>query len=931
MRPFLKTGRYRAKPFYDETAMKPPASAGAEPADDILHQRRHQLDAFFSPKTVAVIGASEIAGTVGRAILWNLVSNPFGGTVFPINPKRASVLGIKAYPKIADVPAKVDLAVVAIPAAGVPAVIGECADAGVKGAVVISAGFRETGTAGIELERQLQAASRGRVRIIGPNCLGVINPLVGLNATFAGAMARPGDVAFISQSGALCTAILGWSIREYVGFSAFVSVGSMLDVGWGDLIEYLGDDPHTQSIVIYMESIGEARSFLSAAREVALAKPIIVVKAGRTETAAKAATSHTGALAGSDEVFDAAFHRSGVLRVNNIADLFHMADVLSKQPRPKGPRLAIVTNAGGPGVLATDALIAAGGELAALSQETVRSLGEFLPAHWSHGNPIDILGDAGPDRYARAVQAVAADPSNDGVLVILAPQGMIDPSQPAEQLKPYARLDGKPILASWMGGEEVAASVALLNRANIPAFSYPDTAARVFTYMWQYSYNLRGLYETPAAAPEGDAQGLYLAREIIQKARVAGRTLLTEYESKRLLVSYGIPVVETRPASSEEEAVAAAADLGCPVAVKLWSETITHKTDVNGVRLNLTDEAAVRRAFREIRASVIQQAGVNHFLGVTVQPMIERDGYELILGSTLDPQFGPVLLFGLGGQLVEVFQDRALALPPLNTTLARRMMEQTRIFTALRGVRGRKPIDLDALEKLLVRFSQFVIEQPRVREVDINPLLVSREGLIALDARVVLHGENIPDDELPRPAIRPYPIQYVTACTLKDGAAVTIRPIRPEDEPLMVHFHETLSERTVYFRYFGSLKLDRRVAHERLARICFTDYDRELVLVAERKEPQTDEHEIIAVARLVKSHRHDNAEFAVLVTDRFQRLGLGTELLHRLIGIARDEKIPRIVGYVMAENIEMQHICTKLGMRLRYDIEDRAVQASLEI
>lgn len=906
-----------------------PDGARTEPAQEIVTARR-SLDAIFKPRTVAVIGATEKAGSAGRTILWNLITSPFGGTVFPINPKRSNVLGVKAYASIQEAPGKADLAVIVTPAETVPGIIGECCAAGVKAAIIISAGFKEAGAAGMALEQRVLAeARRGAMRIIGPNCLGVMSPITGLNATFAGAMARAGNVGFISQSGALCTAILDWSLRELVGFSAFVSVGSMLDVGWGDLIQYLGDDPRTRSIVLYMESIGDARAFLSAAREVALTKPIIVIKPGRTEAAAKAAASHTGALAGSDEVIEAAFRRSGVLRVNSISELFDMSEVLAKQPRPRGPRLTILTNAGGPAVLATDELISQRGELTELSRETVEQLDRLLPPHWSHGNPIDILGDASPERYAKAVGIAAKDPASDGLLVILSPQGMTDPTIIAEQLKPYAKLDGKPILASWMGGAEVAAGENILNRAGIPTFAYPDTAARAFEYMWRYSYNLRGLYETPAAVEDSTAGAPdhRIADSIIQNARARGRMLLTEFESKSLLAAYGISTVETLLASSEEDAVDRANQIGYPVVLKLHSETITHKTEVGGVQLNLVDESAVGKAFRTIENSVRDKAGA--FLGVTVQPMMKLEGYEIIIGSSLDPQFGPVLLFGSGGQLVEVFRDRALGLPPLNTTLARRMMEQTRIFTALQGVRGRKPVDLEALERLLVRFSRLVVEQPRIKEIDINPLLVGPENPLALDARVVLHDATARDEELPRPAIRPYPSQYVGRWEMKDGTPVTIRPISPEDEPLMVRFHERLSDRSVYFRYFHQMHLDQRIAHERLTRICFIDYDREMALVAELRDPAGGAREIVAVGRLTKAHGASEAEFAILVSDAYQRHGLGAELLKRLVDFARAEKLERVTADILPENRGMQRVSARVGFRLHHSIEDGVVKAEL--
>ena len=910
-----------------------PGSPTTDRAHDVWRSEGHPLDAIFAPRTVAVIGATDRPGSVGRAVLWSLVSSPFGGTVYPISDKRPSVLGIKAYKKIIDVPEAVDLVVVVTPAATVPGIIGECVDAGVPGAIVISAGFKEHGEEGKELERQVLERIRGTgMRLIGPNCLGVMNPITGLNATFASTIARAGNVGFISQSGALCTAILDWAQKEMVGFSAFVSVGSMLDVDWGDLIDYLGNDPRTQSIIMYMESVGDARSFLSAAREVSLNKPIIVIKAGRTKAAAQAAASHTGALTGSDEVLEAAFRRCGVLRVQTIADLFYMAEVLAKQPRPKGPRLAIVTNAGGPGVLAADGLLSNGGQLAQLSEASMEALNQLLPPHWSHNNPIDVLGDALPDRYAKVVEIAAHDPNIDGLLAISCPQGMAEPSLTAEQLKPYAHSTGKPVLASWMGGTDEAAGTDILNCAGIPTFQFPDTAAKVFCYMWRYSYALRGLYETPVLRGETD-QGpdRAQAQRIIEGVRHAGRSLLTEVESKQLLAAYGLPVVPTEPAHSAEEAVSKAEGIGYPVVLKLLSETITHKTDVGGVQLNLRDADAVRRAYQTIEESVRRHSGEGHVRGVSVQPMLRLDGYELIVGSSLDAQFGPVLLFGTGGQLVEVFRDRALALPPLNTTLARRMMEQTKVFAALGGVRGRKPVDLARLEEFLVRFSQLVVEQPWIKEIDINPLLASPEQIVALDARVVLHGPEVREEDRPRTAIRPYPVQYLQLWTMKNGDLVVIRPIRPEDEPLVIQLHQGLSERTVYLRYFQPLKLSQRTSHERLTRICFIDYDREMVLVVERKR-EDDTPEIIAVGRLSKLRGGSNeAELAVLVDDRSQGQGIGTELYRRLIAIARDEKLTRVVSTILAENREMRAICQKLGFRMESDLEDGTIRAELDI
>ena len=911
-----------------------------DPAYDILRSEHQPLKAIFRPKTVAIIGASDRPGSVGRTLLWNLISHPFGGTLFPVNPKRSSVLGIKAYASIKAIPEPVELAIIATPAPTVPDIIRECIDAGVKGAIVISAGFKEIGEAGMALEDDILAQLRqSQLRLIGPNCLGVMNPRNGLNATFAGTMAQPGNVAFISQSGAICTAVLDWSIRENVGFSAFISIGSMLDVDWGDLIYYLGDDPHTHSIVIYMESIGDARSFLSAAREVALTKPIIVIKAGRTDAAAKAAASHTGSLAGSDAVLDAAFRRCGVLRVNTIAELFDVAEVLAKQNRlPKGKNLTIITNAGGPGVLTTDALTTSGGRLAALGEETVAELNQVLPTHWSHGNPIDILGDADPDRYTKTFEIAAQDPNGDGILVILTPQAMTDPTRTADQLKVYAQKSNKPVLASWMGGAEVMAGEAILNQASIPTYPYPDAAAHLFNFMWRYSYNLKALYETPILATDwdGDRSARSQVNQILQTVQQQ-RTLLTEEESKQVLAAYGIPVVKTLKAASPQEAVDCAERLGYPVVLKLLSETITHKSDVGGVKLNLTHAAAVKTAYTDIETTVTAKAGAEHFNGVTVQSMINRDGgYELILGSSIDPQFGPVLLFGAGGYMVEIVRDSAIALPPLTTTLARRLMEQTQIYNALQGMRGQGAVDLKQLEQILVRFSQLVIEHPMIKEIDINPLLASpadaqkAQTLLALDARVVLHDPDVDAAQIPKPAICPYPMRYVSDWTMKDGRNVTIRPIRPEDEPLIVQFHQTLSEQSVYLRYFHLMKLSQRTAHERLTRICFIDYDREMALVVDSENPQTGHREILAVGRLSKLHGTHDAEFAMLVADPAQRLGLGTELLTRLIAIARHEHLQRITAEVLMENGAMRHVCQKVGFQLQ-PIGDGLMKAELDL
>ncbi|MBL8227141.1 MAG: GNAT family N-acetyltransferase [Bryobacterales bacterium] len=790
-----------------------------EPAHSLFGREFHPLDIFFRPRSVAVIGATEAAGSVGRATFWNLMSSPFGGTVYPVNPKRSSVLGARAFPSVAKLPEPAELAIIVTPANTVPGIVRECVEAGVKGAMILASGFRELGPQGEALENQvLEEARKGALRIIGPNCLGVMSPITGLNATFANGMARQGSVAFLSQSGALCNAVLDWSQRELVGFSAFVSIGSMADVGWGDLIEYLGNDPRTRSILLYMESIGDPGAFLSAAREVAFSKPIIVIKAGRTAQGARAAAAHTGAQTGNDEVLDAAFRRCGVLRVHHLSDLFYMAEVLGKQPRPRGKRLAIVTNAGGPAVLAADSLIAAGGELAELSDETRQSLNELLPREWSRNNPIDILSDASPERYAKTIEVISKDPTTDGVLAVLAPQAATDPTRTAEQLKPFARLQGKPLLASWMGASDVAAGISILQSAEIPTFPYPDTAARMFLYMWAYNENLRAIYETPALEPTmedlppGEVSSL-----------VEGKEMLSAAEIQQVV-------------------------------------------DVYALRLPV--------------------------------------GCKVIIGSCLDDQFGPVLFVENG------FGARAVGLPPITMTLSGLMLDQL----------GAMDVPREKIEQLLVRLGRMVVEQPRIAGCRIS----SREALITL------HPTSKPLESLPKPAIRPYPVEYVDTWKMKNGESVIIRPIRPEDEPLLAGFHETLSERTVYFRYLSALKLSTRIAHDRLVRICFIDYARQMALVVEH------ENRVIAVGRLYKDSQayargRREAEFALVVSDHAQGQGIGKELLRRIIDIARKEGVEMLFGEISAENQTMQAICRSMGFRISRDFEDTTVVAKLRV
>jgi acetyltransferase len=887
---------------------------------------RHSLDPIFRPRSVAVLGATARPGSVGSILMRNLLGNPFGGSVYPVNPRRRSVHGVYCYPDLAAVPEVVDLAVIATPAATVPGLVGECTARGVPAAIIISAGFSELGAEGRALEKQIKDAARGRMRILGPNCLGVIHPPTNLNASFAADMARPGKVALLSQSGAICTSILDWARGANVGFSSFVSIGAMVDVDFADLIDYFADDPGTRAIVLYMESIGDVRKFLSAARSAARTRHVIVVKAGRHEAGARAAASHTGALAGADAVFDAAFRRAGVLRVTTIADLFNMSEILAMQPAPRGPALALVTNAGGPGVMATDELMTAGGQLAPLSAETFGALNAALPPFWSHANPIDILGDAGPERYRMAIEACLKDPHVQGLLVLLTPQAMTDPTETARQLAPLGQGAGKPILACWLGGAGVQEGRNILRQASIPTFDSPEAAVGAFLHMVQYRRNQELLYGRPEALPEGWQPDTVRVRQIIQAARAGGRTLLNEAEAKDLLAAYGLPVVLALPCRTMEAAVHAVAQVGYPVVLKLLSSTVTHKSDAGGVMLNLHDEASVCAAFDAIRDSVTRKVSAEAFEGVTVQTMIKDRGYELILGSSVDRQFGPVILFGVGGILVEVMKDSALALPPLNRTLARRLMERTQIYHALKGVRGQPPVDVGTLETMLVRFSQLLADFPELQEVDMNPVLATPQRVLALDARVVLTPPELPEEQRPRLAIHPYPNQYTSPFTLRDGTLVTVRAIRPEDEPLIIDLHGRHSAHTIRMRFFSLVKT---LSRDSLIRLCHLDYDREMALVAVLHQGSTSQ--ILGVSRYYLHPETGAAEFALVVGDAHQRQGLGRHLMQRLIEIAKERGVKRLVGQVLRENAPMLALTASMGCSPPVTVDNDVVQVELEL
>ncbi len=728
----------------------------------------HHLDKFFHPVSVAVVGASPREGTIGAALVKNILAGGYGGKLFLVNPQHKEIHGLSVSPTLSQIPDAVDLAVLATPLPTVPKIMEECVRKQVKAAVIISAGGKETGESGTRLETQIrETAHRGGVRVMGPNCLGVVCSDGRLNASFASHMPLPGKMAFVSQSGAICTAILDLSLKEQIGFSHFVSVGSMLDVDFGDLIDFLGNDSRVTSIVLYIESLTNFRKFMSAARAVSRVKPIIVLKSGRSPAGAKAASSHTGALAGEDAVYEAAFQRAGIKRVHTVAELFDCAELLAKQPRPTGSGLIIITNAGGPGVMAADALAEYGLEPLALKPETLERLNEILPPFWSRGNPVDILGDADVERFRRTVAVCLRDPGINGLLVMTAPQALTDPTAIAEALTPMLSGSRCPIFTVWMGGRDVERGREVFNQAGIPTYETPEQAVRAFWHLVSYKRNLELLQEIPPKLPTILKYDQERARKIIDRALREKTETLTEIEAKALLSAYGIPVNRTEAASEAEAAVKLAEAMGYPVVLKILSRDILHKTDARGVELNLQHAEDVRQAFEHILARARAYDPRARLEGVTVQPLVRRSDYELILGSKKDPDFGPVILFGLGGIMTEVLKDHAVALPPLNRLLARRLIESTRVYKLLKGYRNRPPADLPLLEEILIRLSQLVTDFPEITEMDINPLIMDPEGAWAVDCRVLIGRSDVVSPK--HLVISPYPNQYEKTLISRGG------------------------------------------------------------------------------------------------------------------------------------------------------------------
>jgi len=882
------------------------------------------IRAMFDPRTVALIGASEKEGAIGRTLLENLLK---GGKrqVFPVNPVRESCIGEKCYASVRDVPVHLDLAVIATPAPTVPAVVEECGRAGVEGVVIISAGFREIGREGRQLEDRIDGIRKHYgMRIVGPNCIGFIRPSISLNATFIKAAPEAGKIAFISHSGALGSAILDWAIEAHIGFSMFVSLGSMLDVDFGDLIDFLGDDQATKSILIYMESVGHAKKFMSAARGFARSKPIIILKPGRYEEASRAALSHTGAMTGDDQVYDAAFKRAGAVRVPGIDDLFNASSVLDSRNVPKGPRVVIVTNAGGPGAITTDRLVGGGGKLASLTEESLKELDAFLPAYWSRSNPVDVLGDTDVERYVEAMKICMNDPNVDGLVLIYTPQGPLDPTELAKAVTERAKRASKPVITTFMGGKSVAEARQIFNVNDIPTYPTPEDAVKTYLYMHRYQRNLELLYETPADLPVDQAPPKNNLKALIRAICAGGRRVLTEDESKRFLRNYKIPTTKTRLAKNVEEALGMAKETGYPVVLKIASPDISHKSDIGGVVTGIDSADRLTEEYGGLLERAKSACPGATIRGVTVQKMIEGIDYELILGAKKDRDFGAVILFGMGGIGAEIFRDFSIGLPPLNQTLARRLMEETKVYELIRGFRGKRPADMTRLEQLIVSFANMIVDFPEIKEMDINPIAISQGAPVALDARIIIDDnclEYLPP--YPHLVISPYPTRYVTPWSLGDGTPVILRPIRPEDEPLEYEMLNTLSEESMRGRFFLA---PRHVGHEELTRFCNIDYDREMAIIAELTED--GKRRMIGVSRLIIEADKGIAEFALLVHDDYQDRGLGYKLIDVLIGIAQEKRLGMVYGLVLTENRRMLSICEKTGFAIRHQ-PDRVSRVEL--
>jgi acetyltransferase len=875
------------------------------------------IKALFDPQAVAVVGATDRKGSVGRTVLENLLVGKHRRHIYPVNPKRDTLLDEKCFPNIASLPEIPDMVVIATAATMVPGIIKESCEKGIRNAVIISSGFKEAGEEGRAREEDIvKTAKAYDMRIIGPNCLGILRPGTEFNATFANRTAKPGGIAFLSQSGALGTAVLDWAVSRDIGFSTFVSLGSMLDTDFGDLIDILGEDPETKSIIIYLESIGNnianARKFMSAARGFARSKPIIVIKPGKFEESAKAANSHTGAMVGEDFYYNAALDRAGTIRVEEIEDLFNCASILNTSKLPKRPNLAIITNAGGPAVLATDSLISRGGKLAKLKPETIQKLNEVLPAFWSKSNPIDILGDADEIRYTETIDTVLKDPEVNGAVIIYTPQGAAVPTKLASAIIKSSKQSSKPVLVVMMGTEEVTKARQLFYNNSIPTYDFPEDAIKTYMYMYQYSRHLEELYEEPEDIPLNMGAPKNYLKILTRNARKNGNFMLSEDDSKKLISTYGIESTTTRFAKTADEARMVSVAVGFPVVMKISSPEITHKSDVGGVSLNLKSEKEVTQAFEKMMTDVKQAMPAAAISGVTIQRMITNYDYELIIGSKKDPVLGPVILFGLGGIEAEFIKDIAVGLPPLNQKLARRVIEKTKTYSILsKGFRTKPPANILLLDEIMVKVSNLIVDFPEIQELDINPLVITGNTAIALDARIMLdpnetHGIN---EEYTHLMISPYPTKYMQPWTCNDGREVILRPIRPEDEPLERELIANLSPESSRYRFFQVIK---DISHEMLSRFCNIDYDREMAIIAEYTQGTKKRN--VGVGRIIVEHGN-TGEFAILVADDLQGRGLGLKLSDMIIGIAQEKGLKSLYGIALNDNWRILGLTKKLGFK----------------
>lgn len=883
---------------------------------------KHYLNPLFAPKSVAVFGASDRQDAVGQIVFQNMLQGGFKGKLYPINAKNAEVQGQRAYASIAEIGEPVELVVIATPPQTVPGIIEECGLHGVKAAVIITAGFGEAGAKGIALEKELmEAAHRYNIRLIGPNCLGIMRPSIGLNATFNNGAANVGNIAFVSQSGALCTAILDWANRNDVGFSSVVSMGSSTDVDFGEILDFLVSDPNTQSILMYIEGIRNARSFMSALRAAARTKPVILVKVGRHAAGSKAAMSHTASLVGADDVFDAAVSRVGVVRVQTVTQLFTAARALSCGFKPTGNRLAIVTNGGGPGVMAVDRAADLGLNIATLSDSTIEYLNEHLPPNWPHANPVDIIGDAQADRYHHAVKACLEDDNVDGVLAILTPQAMTKPLESAQALIELANTHRKPLLTCWMGETQVASSRDAFTKAHRPHFRTPEPAVEVFSHLSAYYRNQKLLMQMPGPLSHHVEPDVESARLIIEGAMQEHRKVLSEMESKALLSAFNIPVARTIVAHSPTEALLIAQQMGFPVAMKVNSHDISHKSDAGGVMLNLRNAHEVRAAYQKISENIQLNRPDAKMDGVAIEPMImKNNGRELMIGVTTDPAFGPVITFGAGGTAVEIMGDRAVALPPLNRFLVKELINDTRIAKMLGKFRNMAPANMEALEDVLLRVSEMVCELPLLKEMDINPLILDENGALAADARVVVEYRQPNADRYAHMAIYPYPAHLVSEWQLADGMDITIRPIRPEDAQLVKQFVHDLSDETKYFRFMNSVQ---ELTEDMLCRFTQLDYSRELALIAVTENH--DKEVQLGVARYAINPDGKTCEFALVVADNITGKGLGQKLMVSLMEAARTKGLEVIEGEVLSHNHNMLKLMSRLGFTAVHSADDVAI------